>query len=291
MKKHQRYFPVYAKDGGLLPYFIAVRNGDTHALDVVADGNEQVIRARFADAAFFVGEDLKHKLEDNLARLGTLTFQFKLGSMLDKSQRVEALVEKLRPVFGLDEAEMAHGAPRGQTVQGRPGHADGGRDDLAAGHHGALLRAALRRERGGGPGDLRAVPAALRRGRAARFHGRAAARRWPTGWIRWRACLPPGWPPAERKTRSASGARAGAGAGADRPRRGLRPARRHAAWRPKGCRSRPSDEQQAACLEFIAGRLRSHLLEEGSCRYDVVDAVLAEQSANPLRRLARRAGS
>jgi glycyl-tRNA synthetase len=76
MKKHQRYFPAYTQDGGLLPYFIAVRNGGSQHLDVVADGNEQVIRARFADAAFFIGEDLKHKLEENLPRLGTLTFQF-----------------------------------------------------------------------------------------------------------------------------------------------------------------------------------------------------------------------
>ena len=45
MKKHQRYFPVQGKDG-LLPYFVAVRNGDNRYLDVVADGNEQVMRAR-----------------------------------------------------------------------------------------------------------------------------------------------------------------------------------------------------------------------------------------------------
>ena len=52
MKKHQRYFPVHSADGQLLPYFIAVRNGGEQFLDVVTDGNEQVIRARFADAAF-----------------------------------------------------------------------------------------------------------------------------------------------------------------------------------------------------------------------------------------------
>ncbi len=79
-----------------------MRNGDDQHLDVVADGNEQVIRARFADAAFFIGEDLKHKLEDFLPRLGTLTFQIKLGSMLDKTHRIETLVEKLIPLLGLD---------------------------------------------------------------------------------------------------------------------------------------------------------------------------------------------
>ena len=91
MKKHQRYFPVLSgaasqpADGeALLPYFIAVRNGDAHGLDVVTDGNEHVIRARFADADFFVRDDLKKPLEAYLPRLDTLIFQAKLGSMLDK---------------------------------------------------------------------------------------------------------------------------------------------------------------------------------------------------------------
>ena len=100
MKKHQRYFPV-KKGEKLLHYFIAVRNGDDRDLDVVADGNEQVIRARFADAAFFVDEDLKTTLLDHLPRLGTLTFQLKLGSMLDKTRRIERIVEDLIPVLNV----------------------------------------------------------------------------------------------------------------------------------------------------------------------------------------------
>ena len=104
MKKHQRYFPVQTKEGKLLPYFIAVRNGDARHLEVVADGNEQVIGARYSDAAFFIDTDLKHKLEDFLPRLGTLTFQYKLGSMLDKSKRVHTLVEKLADMVSLEAA-------------------------------------------------------------------------------------------------------------------------------------------------------------------------------------------
>ena len=107
MQKYQRYFPVYKADGSLLPYFIVVRNGDSQDLDVVADGNEQVVRARFADAAFFIREDIKSKLEDFLPRLGTLTFQVKLGSMLDKTHRIEALVEQLIPMVRLDAADIA----------------------------------------------------------------------------------------------------------------------------------------------------------------------------------------
>ena len=106
MKKHQRYFPLI-KNGKLLPYFIAVRNGDELGLDTVTDGNEQVIRARFADASFFVEEDLKSKLSNFLPRLGTLTFQVKLGSMKDKTGRIEKIVEDLIPVLKVDDAEIA----------------------------------------------------------------------------------------------------------------------------------------------------------------------------------------
>jgi len=105
MKKHQRYFPV-EKDGSLLPYFITVRNGDHHGMNLVVEGNEHVIRARFADAAFFVREDVKRPLEAYLPRLATLTFQVKLGSMLDKTARIVALLEDLLPMLGLNEEEV-----------------------------------------------------------------------------------------------------------------------------------------------------------------------------------------
>ncbi len=92
MKKHQRYFPVYAQEGQrLLPYFITTRNGDSQHLDIVRNGNEHVIRARFADAEFFFQKDIKSNLPDFLPKLDTLTFQEDLGSMLDKVHRLEQL--------------------------------------------------------------------------------------------------------------------------------------------------------------------------------------------------------
>jgi glycyl-tRNA synthetase len=102
MKVHQRYFPVESK-GGLLPYFIAVGNGVGGRQ--VIHGHEQVIRARFADAAYFVGRDLRQPLEDYVPRLETLTFQADLGSMLDKSRRIERLVERLADPFELTTSE------------------------------------------------------------------------------------------------------------------------------------------------------------------------------------------
>ncbi len=107
MKKHQRYFPVRsAQNGCLLPYFITIRNGNREHSDVVIDGNELVIKARFADAAFFISEDLKQPLEAYLPKLDTLIFQAKLGSMLAKSKRVESLAQVLAPIVGVMEEQI-----------------------------------------------------------------------------------------------------------------------------------------------------------------------------------------
>ncbi|MEQ8672842.1 MAG: glycine--tRNA ligase subunit beta [Aggregatilineales bacterium] len=107
MRKHQRYFPLEDADGKLMPYFITVRNGDDKHLDKVAHGNEHVIRARFSDANFFYKEDIKKPLEGYLTRLGTLTFHEKLGSMLAKNQRVAGLVSGLGDLFGTGSTDVA----------------------------------------------------------------------------------------------------------------------------------------------------------------------------------------
>ncbi len=105
MKKHQRYFPVQRLpspsgrgvegEGELLPNFIAIRNGDEQSLGIVQHGNEHVLGARFADANFFVREDVKYPLEHYRDGLQKLIFQTKLGSMLDKSERIAAITEML----------------------------------------------------------------------------------------------------------------------------------------------------------------------------------------------------
>ncbi len=98
-----------SKDGALLPHFIGVRNGGSDHLDRVQAGNEEVIRARFADAQFFYREDLKLKLEEWLPRLATLTFHEKLGSFAEVSKRLEALTRDLANETGscAGDAEMA----------------------------------------------------------------------------------------------------------------------------------------------------------------------------------------
>lgn len=107
MRKHQRYFPVYAKSGRLLPYFIAVRNGDERHLETVVDGNEHVIRARFADAEFFYSRDSKRDLSEFQAALSSLTFQSDLGSMWDKVERLQKLTPAVAHMLGLTDEESA----------------------------------------------------------------------------------------------------------------------------------------------------------------------------------------
>ena len=101
MRDHQRYFPVKAADGSLLPVFITVRTGGREHLDVVAHGNERVLRARLADAQFFFDEDRKKPLAEHREKLKTVVFQQGLGSMYEKTERlmglVTAIVEDLAP--------------------------------------------------------------------------------------------------------------------------------------------------------------------------------------------------
>lgn len=106
MKKHQRYFPVINADGSLTNHFIIVRNGDLEHAETVVDGNLQVIHARFADAEFFIREDLQKKLADFVPELEKLTFQKELGSMLGKTQRIQALTNQLSLKLGLSEADQ-----------------------------------------------------------------------------------------------------------------------------------------------------------------------------------------
>jgi glycyl-tRNA synthetase len=105
MKKHQRYLPVLGKDG-MLPHFIAVRNGNSDNLSLVQHGNEEVLRARFSDAEYFFNHDRQHKLEEFLPKLSTLTFQVKLGSMLDKAKRIEALTPTIAAMLNLDDKHI-----------------------------------------------------------------------------------------------------------------------------------------------------------------------------------------
>ena len=103
MREHQRYFPVFSKEGKLLPVFITVRNGGSDHLDIVQHGNERVLKARLADAQFFYEEDKKVKLIDRLDKLKTVVFQEGLGTIYDKTIRIKGLALKIAKAFGADD--------------------------------------------------------------------------------------------------------------------------------------------------------------------------------------------
>ncbi|WP_184676257.1 glycine--tRNA ligase [Saccharothrix violaceirubra] len=106
MRKHQRYLPVRAADGTLLPYFVAVANGNVDE-DLVRTGNEAVLRARYEDAAFFWRADLRTPLEAMKANLEKLTFADKLGSMADRADRIAALAARLADVVGVADPTLS----------------------------------------------------------------------------------------------------------------------------------------------------------------------------------------
>lgn len=102
MKGDQKYFPVYSAEGKLLPHFIFVTNIESKDPQQIIAGNEKVVRPRLADAEFFFNTDRKKRLEDNLPRLETVLFQQQLGTLRDKTDRIEALSGWIARQIGAD---------------------------------------------------------------------------------------------------------------------------------------------------------------------------------------------
>ncbi|WMT42403.1 glycine--tRNA ligase subunit beta [Paenibacillus sp. D2_2] len=108
MREHQRYFPVLNNEGGLLPYFVTVRNGNAENLDIISRGNEKVLRARLSDAKFFYEEDQKLQIKDALSKLESIVFHEELGTVGDKVRRIRRNAEKLSHLLNVESgaAEM-----------------------------------------------------------------------------------------------------------------------------------------------------------------------------------------
>lgn len=115
MAKHQRYLPVRAADGALLPYFVTMANGPCDD-DVVRAGNESVLRARYEDALFFWNADLDaDSVETFVPGLEQLTFENRLGSMGERARRIADVAVRL-PV-DLDEEQRATVQRAGQLAK------------------------------------------------------------------------------------------------------------------------------------------------------------------------------
>ena len=107
MLSNQRYFPIYDAEGNLTREFVVVGNGRADSAERIIDGNERVVRARLYDAKFFYDEDLKVPLEEFRKRLASVVFQEKLGTVLQKSERIEALAGEVARAAGCDAVVTA----------------------------------------------------------------------------------------------------------------------------------------------------------------------------------------
>jgi len=110
MQSHQKYFPVFDDNQRLLPHFIAVANIESRDPAQVIAGFERVIRPRLADARFFWEQDKKIPLQQQAEKLSSMVFEKSLGSLADKTARVQNLAETLAEANGLDASAAVRAA-------------------------------------------------------------------------------------------------------------------------------------------------------------------------------------
>lgn len=103
IQDHQRYFPIEGADGRLTGGFVTVSNIESRDPQKVREGNERVVRPRLRDAAFFWDQDRKIPLALRAAELKGVTFQAKLGSYAQKSERVKTLALAIAQRIGAGE--------------------------------------------------------------------------------------------------------------------------------------------------------------------------------------------
>lgn len=285
MKKHQRYFPVLDARGRIMAHFVTIRNGGTEhetgkaGLDLVRQGNEDVIRARYADAAYFFNHDCAKPLADYRDGLATLTFQAELGSMLDKSDRLEKLVSWLAGQMRLsaDEADVLERAAylakadlatrmvvEMTSLQGVMGREYAKRSGESTAVATAIFEHYLPRSAGDKLPQSRPGIALALADRVDSLAGLFAVGLAPTG-----SADPYGL------------RRAAAGVVQILLAHGLSLSVREAL--AEAVRHLPVDaapESLDACVDFVVGRLQV-ILREAGFAYDVVEAVLAVRGDNP----------
>lgn len=284
MKKKQRYFPIEDEAGRLLPYFITVRNGDDEHLNLVVHGNEQVLRARFSDADYFFSQDTTKRLPDFLPRLATLTFHEKLGSMLDKNERIANMVAPIGAVLGLDEDDIATAKAAASILKA----------DLAT--QMVVEMTSLQGAMGREYALLSGYPQAVANAVFEHWLPRGVGDKLPASEAGALLAI------ADRLDSLCGLFAAGLAPQSTADPYGLRRAAlgivqiladRNISVNVRDLVNIVADQQpilvspevRTQVIEFIGGRLRSWL-EEGGWHADVLAAVLAEQSANPARAVA-----
>ena len=289
MRGHQRYFNLLDGDGCLAPRFVMVGNGETAdgGASVVA-GNERVLRARLADAAFFWEQDRRRPLEDCVPALAGIVFHARLGSMADKTERIAAAAAALcRFVAGADAARAARAGAlcKADLASGMVGEFPdlqgvvGRHYAIADGEPPAVARAIAEHYAPQGPGDRcptapESVAVALA-DKLDTLAGFFAIDERPTGskdpFALRRAALGAIRLILENRLRLPLRAvltEMLAGYGALLP-----PA--------------PGAEAAAAVLDFLADRVKAHLRDRG-VRHDLIGAVFAAGDEDDLLRLLAR---
>lgn len=110
MREHQKSFPLFDGDAALAARFISIANIESVDPALMVHGFERVIRPRLADARFFYDQDRQRPLADNAPRLDDMLFQERLGSIGDKTRRLERLAAAIAPDFGADPSACARAA-------------------------------------------------------------------------------------------------------------------------------------------------------------------------------------
>ncbi|WP_277187320.1 glycine--tRNA ligase subunit beta [Caballeronia sp. BR00000012568055] len=102
MQTNQKYFALTDQNGKLRSRFLIVSNIDTKTPGEIVEGNQRVVRPRLADAKFFFTQDKKKRLEDRVPLLANVVYHNKLGSTLQRVERLEALAGEIAPMVGVD---------------------------------------------------------------------------------------------------------------------------------------------------------------------------------------------
>ncbi|AVG16643.1 glycine--tRNA ligase subunit beta [Chromobacterium vaccinii] len=110
MQQNQKYFPLLDKNGKLMNRFLLVSNVDPQDPSFVVGGNERVLRARLSDAKFFFEQDKKHRLDSRLPRLANVVYHNKIGSLLERVERLQSIAGAIAHELGADAALAARAA-------------------------------------------------------------------------------------------------------------------------------------------------------------------------------------
>lgn len=110
MRANQKYFPLFDSSGKLLNRFLIVSNMHVQDPGNIVQGNQRVVRPRLADARFFFDTDRKQPLASRVERLGNVVYHNKLGSLLERVERLEKLAGAIAHRLGADQAAAKRAA-------------------------------------------------------------------------------------------------------------------------------------------------------------------------------------